>query len=124
MSCGCVYVELGSGEVEFLGEVTRKARKQRVCTECKRNIERGEFCETARGLEDGTPWVVRTCSDCLSIRDVFFCHGYAYNSILDDLRYHLEDVGGEVSSECILALTSQARDTVFGMIEKVWEEQC
>ena len=45
------------------------ARQQHRCDECRRVIRAGEHYERVRGIWDGIPDVLKTCPDCLAIRD-------------------------------------------------------
>jgi hypothetical protein len=119
--CSCVYV--GDYEhPEFHRAVTRKAIKEHVCCECNRTIRRGEKYEYVSGMWDAYISNHKTCGDCLSIRDVFYCEGFFYTMLKESLWEHLRDVDGEVSEDCFVELTLGARSVVCDMIEKIWED--
>lgn len=120
-SCGCVYSDGDEGEsCDFMNTNEQKARKKHRCTECRRTISPGERYEYTAGSWDGDFSVYKTCEHCLSLRKEFFCNTWVYTSVIDDLQYHLEEVGGKVKSECLLRLTDPARGTVIKMIDTIW----
>ena len=47
--------------------VTRKARKEHECCECRQTIEKGQFYEVVTGCWDGVWSEFKTCSDCVAI---------------------------------------------------------
>lgn len=121
MSCSCVYVDDGDYErPEFVDERVVEARKKHVCTECRREIVPGEKYERASGKWDGCIETYKTCMDCISVRDAFFCGSYGYSAIWQDLYEHI--LCGPVDVECLVALTPAAREKVCDMIEESWEE--
>ncbi len=120
--CACVYVDYET--CELIDGGMRKARKEHVCTECRRTIERGERYEYAFTSFDGGTDTYKTCVDCVSVRDSFFCNGWGYTMVWEDLEEHFSNViwkNGDVVSECIVPLTKAARDRVCDMIEEHWE---
>ena len=119
MSCSCVYVD-GYELPEFSDSRIYKAKKDHVCTECYRKILPGEKYERVFGKWDGAVETYKTCSDCLSVRDVFFCGSWGYTSIWEDLYSHIAE--GSIDSDCLVALTPRAREKVCEMIEESWEE--
>ena len=40
--------------------------------------------------------------------------------VLDDIRDHIEEIDGEISSDCILSLSNEARDVLFDLIEDAY----
>ncbi len=119
-NCACVYVDVDDPPDFFLSQQVR-ARKQHKCAECGRSIGRGEEYERVSGKWDGRMDTFTTCLDCVSIRDQFFCDGFCYTNLLEDLGEHLFSVGGHVDSACLAVLSPRARDMVCDMIENVWE---
>jgi hypothetical protein len=90
-----------------------------TCGECGYEID-GEKHEVFIGAwEEPTKsyQVHITCVDCLSIRDEFFCEMYCYGDVLSEVSDHVYDLSGEISSECLLALTPRAREMVLDMID-------
>ena len=121
--CACVYVVDREG-VDFISETMRTSRKTYKCSCCGRAIGRGERYEHTQGKWWGEFDTFRTCEDCLSLRYAFFCDGFYYGpEMYECLSNHIEDVGGKISSDCILPLTAAARDWVFDEIQEVWDEQ-
>lgn len=123
-SCGCVYAE-----PEFVYEVVTEERVTATrnagsCCECGRAIKKGDVYEhyVGKESESGPTVTFFTCADCLSIRDEFFCGSWVFGLVLDDLAAHINDVDGEVSSECLLRLTKKARERVIDMIDEVFKE--
>jgi hypothetical protein len=121
-SCGCIWVDDSYGP-EFICETNPVARIEHKCGECNRVIKPGEKYERASGCWDGRLETHKTCGDCLSIRASFFCAGWAYGGLWEMLGDHINDTRGEISSECILPLTPDAREGVFELIEKAWEDR-
>ena len=123
MSCGCIYV----GDTEPY-RVVLEPTKQVVstlltCGECGYEID-GEEHEIFVGASEEPPkahHVHITCADCLSIRDEFFCDGWGYRSVLEDVAQHVYELEGEISSECLLALTPRAREMIIDMIDDTFE---
>lgn len=98
----------------------RVARKHHKCCECSRVIIPGETYRDESGIWD-KPKSFKTCRDCLSIRNAFFCGNWIYREVMDNLYDHLREFDGEVSSDCIVELTPKAKDVVFGIIDEIWE---
>ncbi|RLJ20013.1 hypothetical protein DJ031_06805 [bacterium endosymbiont of Escarpia laminata] len=67
---------------------TPKARKEHKCYECGGTIKPGEMYERVRAKWDGEMMVIKTCQDCVEIRDALsemecFCwsHGGLYEEV-------------------------------------------
>lgn len=120
MECACVAVDIDNYP-EFFEEKTRKAVKPNKCSECRRVIEPGERYEHVAGKWDGHFETFKMCSDCLSIRKSFFCEGFSFGGMLEELGEHINYMNGEVSGDCIKPLTPRAREIVCEMIEREWE---
>ena len=118
-NCSCIYVAVDDF-AKFYSIKIRKARKEYKCSECNRIIEIGEKYEYVRGLWEEGFNTYRTCLDCLSIRNEFFCDGWYYTSLHEYLLEHIRDTGGQISENCILKLTRGAKDIVFNMIDDLW----
>jgi len=120
-NCGCIYV--GDDDPAELYKATHpKAKKSHKCSECGCDIKPGEGYERVFGKWDGDSSTYKTCSDCLSVRDVFFCDGFYHGMIWERLTEHICDMRGEIASECLIALTPKARANVCEMIEAEWKE--
>lgn len=120
MDCACVYVGGYDGPNLYWVKM-RIARKPNTCIECERTIEPGEKYEHDQSRYEDWWSSHVTCLDCKSIRDSFFCDGWLFGSMLDNLHEHIENMNGEIASECIVPLTPRAREMVCEMIEKAWE---
>jgi len=113
--CGCVYLDY-DGCCEFSDSQTRKARKTHQCDECGREILRGEQYEHAVGKLDGDFFQNKTCADCLTIGDEFFCGSWAWGNLLEDLLYHF-DSGADLEVCCLDNLTATARRRVVKLFD-------
>ena len=120
-NCACVWVETGDCEPDFYNDTRRRARKVHQCEECGREIAAGEEYEFVTGKWDGSISVYKTCADCLSIRDSFFCDGWLHGGMWEALDEHLCDIGGVVASSCLEALTPAARARVIERIDDLWD---
>ena len=119
MGCSCVYVDTDEA-LSFYTETSPTARKQHKCCECHRVINPKEKYEKIAGMWDGRFDTYKTCSDCTEIRNAFFCNGWIFEHVFEDLKYYIEDVAGEVSESCLADLTPGARSIVCEMIELCW----
>lgn len=107
--CSCDY------EVpEFFTKETRKAKKRRRCTECRRFIQPGEAYEHVFGKWDGYVSAFETCSICLDIRQhtlsiiPCFCSSYGdlIRDALDELWYYKCENPGAWFKVARLAVTA------------------
>lgn len=121
--CSCIYVDADDGP-DFYNERMPIARKEHICCECSRKIERGETYENFSGKWDFTFSSFKTCIDCLSIRHAFFCESWIFGEIYEDLWEHISEVDGQISTDCILSLSPRAKETVLDMIDRLWEDEC
>lgn len=122
MSCSCIYVDTDT-LAEFHSEKIQIARKQHKCCECGDIINPGEKYEYVCGCWEGDFSVYKTCEDCQNIRNEFFCEGWNYGFILGDLYEYIAQEGGQVSEDCLLELSAEAREKVFEIIEEIWEDK-
>lgn len=124
MECSCIWVNQDRDiDGAWFEPRTPKALKSHRCCECHRKIKKGESYNCESGVWGGSFMSFKTCSDCLSIRKSFFCDGWIYESMMEYLKEHIGEAGGQISSDCITPLTSRAKDIVFGMIEEVWDRE-
>jgi len=122
MKCSCVYVGYDCGDSCYiLQEKIVRAAKPHKCGECGSDICKGEKCEIAYIVQNIQVSTEKTCMNCLSIRREFFCDGWTYTCILDDLREHISGVKGDISESCIASLTPKARERVCEMVERSWD---
>lgn len=52
-------------------QLTRTAKKQHTCCECRRPIHAGDKYEYSSGVWDGKPDSFKTCLSCVEIRDEY-----------------------------------------------------
>jgi hypothetical protein len=74
---------------EFSRSVLHTARKAHKCSECGREIGKGERYEYATGRAEEL-FVNKTCAHCIDAREwlVKECGGYAFGCIQEDLTQH------------------------------------
>lgn len=119
--CSCVSIDVGMAEMpEFFRRSRPTARTMHMCTECHRVIQKGEMYELCVGKWGGDFLTFKTCTDCLSIRNSFFCGVWGYGQLISDLQNHVGELAGEVDESCLVGLTDRARDIVCEMIEGSW----
>ena len=118
--CSCVYVG-DYDQPSFSKQIIRKAFKTHKCCECGRIIPIGEKYEVISGAWEGRFGTYKTCSDCLSIREEFFCEGFFFEQMFEYLKEYLNECDGEVPSGCLLSLTPDAMTRVCGMIDEIWQ---
>jgi len=121
MECSCIYVDDNWGPSCFR-KVDRKARKDHACTECGCVIRSGEKYRYESGIWDNIPASYKTCSDCLSIRDNFFCNGWIFSNVWSDLRDHVFEMRGQISEDCITSLPSKAKEKTIHIIQEYIEK--
>ncbi len=73
---------------KFYHLTMRKARKVHKCYECRSEIKPNELYEDVRGCWEDRPLTIKTCSDCIEIREALeempcFCwmHGSLLNAV-------------------------------------------
>jgi hypothetical protein len=91
--CACILVDSYDSPA-FYNAQRRKARKDHICDECGCTITPGNVYENATGKWDGCLDTFKCCSDCLSIRDSFFCDGYLHGGLWEYLSVHISDMNG------------------------------
>ena len=120
--CSCIYVDSDNAP-DFYRDRMLIARKEHTCGECGRTIEPGETYETFSGKWNFTFSTHKTCIECLSIRNAFFCESWIFGKIHEDLWEHIMDLAGQISAECILSLSPRAKEKVLDMIDRLWEDE-
>lgn len=120
-NCGCIYIS-NLEYPTFYREIIRKAKKPHKCIECRKTISPGETYYYTTGKWDGNIEVYKTCFDCQSVKNAFFCESYFFGTIWDDVQEHIDEMEGNISSDCLLKLTKGARDKVCDLIEEVWQD--
>ena len=107
------------GYAEFATDKIVKARTSHKCDECNRTIEKGELYEKTTGKWEGEFYTYKTCSDCLSLRKIFFCtwrYGELWNDFWEDFCYWRDDDKSPYFYK-LEALTPRARDIILEAIE-------
>lgn len=121
--CSCIYVEVDGGDrAEFYKSKIIKARKDHICYECGEPILKGDSYERVTAKWDRDIDTIKTCRNCLSIREEFFCDGYLHGTMWDDYEEHIRYSDGEISSECIMNLTDRAKEKTFEIIQSIWDD--
>lgn len=118
--CGCIYVD-SYDSPEFYSVSIRRARKRYRCQECLKDIQPGASYQYVAGKWFGSFDQIRTCLTCCSIREVFFCEGFEHYNLYEYLDEHIENMGGDIASECLVKLSPEARAIVCDKMEGVWE---
>lgn len=121
MDCSCIYIG-NYDPPEFHRETYPTARKEHICTECSRAILLGEKYTNEKVKWEKEFNTFKTCIDCLSIRNTFFCDGWYYTMLYEYLQEHINEMDGEISEDCIVELTPIAREKVCSMIENYWKD--
>jgi len=120
MGCSCVYIQTGVGEIATFHHITNPiARVEHTCDECGGTINPGDHYERSVGKWGDDFNTFTTCPVCLEVRNAFFCGGYYYGMIWEDLCLHLRELDGTVP-DCIADMTPAARDKVCEQIEDIW----
>jgi len=104
MDCACVWVD-NEGGPEFMKTTTPIARKEHLCSECRRDILKGEKYRIDRGVWDGEFSSHKICLDCLSLREEFFCDGWTYEHIWDDMHMFINECRGDIGDDRLANLT-------------------
>jgi hypothetical protein len=86
------------------------------------SIVPGSCYERYKGLDEGDFFTHKTCSDCLSVRNEFFCDGWVWGNVWERVEEHVFDMDGDISSDCLLRLTPRAREHVIELIDNYYGE--
>jgi len=125
VGCGCIYVDVECGE-RIVHKAHRWQRQwhELKCDECGRVIQPGEKYEHVEAIwGEGRPLEVhRTCVICHEIREEFFCYGYIYGMVWEDIRTHFEELGDDIPSDCIAKLSKPAQEYLCDVIDQWWGE--
>ncbi len=73
---------------------TRRARREHVCTECRRTIRSGERYSLARALYDGGWDIYKTCEHCRVGQEwlVDVCNGFQHAGLEEDVDEHAREI--------------------------------
>ena len=123
MNCSCVAVENDGDWADLISKTKPTAKKKHKCHECYRAILPGEQYEVQKYVFDWAFETHKTCSECVEIRDMFFCEGYRYGSIREDFIDDLIDADCDLSESCIAVLSSKAQGIVCEILEECWESR-
>lgn len=116
----CLIEADGGESSEFCNQAKKMAARQHKCNECGRTIVAGELYEYISGKWDGVFMVHKTCADCLSMRDAFFC-SWCFGLIWDDLREHVYGSYGSIVYYCSGKLTPCAAQKVATLVDNAIE---
>jgi len=114
-------------EAHFYEDKIVRSTKPRRCVECNVEIPPGEKHELVRAVWD-PPFSfdkikrMRTCKDCLSVRNQFFCNGWIFGEMWDMVSCHIDEMDGQIASSCLVGLTPKARADICDIIEELWKE--
>jgi len=93
------------------------------CYECSRQIKPGEEYISIEYTDDEDERKrMSVCADCQSVIDEFFCGGYTFGRVWENVQDHVYDLAGGISSDCLVSLTTVAREKVCDLIEEVWSD--
>lgn len=84
MDCFCDFAD----PPEFYHQATPMARKSHKCYECGCEITKGERYERVRAKWDCQVSTIKTCPDCVAVRDAMEdmpCFCWLHGSLLDDV---------------------------------------
>lgn len=121
MNCSCINA-CDDDFAEMISEKQVKARKTHRCVECRKAINLGDEYYSETVFYDGKKETIRTCLDCKSARDAFFC-SWQFGEIWSDLLSEIDSNDGDLSQSSIAGLTPGARAKVCDLIEDYWEEE-
>lgn len=126
MECSCA-VDVYAGDCEpvsLLNVKIRKAVKDHICQECKRDIPKGEEYEYVSYLFEGKFWRDKTCKDCLTARKQFYPRGgHCPGGLWFDIKEEINDSGGEIPEACISRLTPIARGRLCDMLNDFYQQE-
>ena len=124
MECLCTIEVISDYEpCHTLKNTSPIARKDHKCDECGCLIPNGDQYLNYVGIfgRKGRFFIHKTCTDCKSIRDVFFSDGFLFETLWEDLHEYIDEHVGEIPENCITELTPKARNKVCELIEQAWE---
>ena len=121
--CSCIYVDIGDDPNWFKEHMVRVNSSVRRCRECGKFFRPLEKHEKIRiQWYDKKPEEYRTCVDCVSVREKFFCEGYFFTRIWEDIQEHISEMDGVIDSSCIVDLPKRGRDMLCDRIEQYWDD--
>lgn len=101
--------------------VTRTARKEHRCYECRETIVPGQKYEYCSGIWDGSPSAFKTCLSCVEIRNHFACDGWIFGELWRDLEENFfPDM--KAGGPCMEGLSPEAKGRLFDLRMKWLED--
>lgn len=120
MQSGCEIDPDHNSTPKAFNEADRQAQTPHFCCECQRVILPGETYRYESGIWDGRPNAYKTCVDCLSLRNTYYC-SFIFGEIWSGLAERIAENEGEGYADSRLAkLTPGAREKVCELIEDAW----
>jgi hypothetical protein len=85
-------IETADDRVEMISESRPKARKEHICSECRRTIQKGESYTVEVYHFDGDFTTHKTCRHCMVVRDWLAreCGGWLFGGVAEDIQEHVE----------------------------------
>jgi hypothetical protein len=74
-------------------EEVRKAKKEHICSECRRAILKKENYRNVFGVWENKPTTFKTCSHCMIPQDWLRkeCNGFLHGNLEDEILEHAEE---------------------------------
>lgn len=122
MECACIDLDVDDYCL-LLSSNKPRARKEHKCYECGKIIYPGCLYLVENTLFESNFTSYKTCLDCLSIRDVFFCN-YYYGQIWEKLSERIWDGGiDDCFGKDVLKLTLKAKEKVLKLMNEVQRDR-
>ena len=113
----CLIDSISDGEqAQVFRSKDRIAKKEHRCCECGRQILIGEKYRYESGVWGYGPDSHKTCLDCISVRDVFFC-SWTFGAIWEDMHELVLDYDGGLPAKKINAVTTAARELIVDIVD-------
>lgn len=107
MGCSCsINIDVDSND--FHSEKMVKAKKEHVCRECGRAILIGERYEYVFAKSEDHSFTVKTCSECVEIRNCFMC-SWHYGRVFEYINNEI----GDLNLSGLEDLSPAARELFF-----------
>lgn len=104
--CTCLYGGFDDyDEQGFQTRITRRARKEYQCVECREPIRKGDSYVHFASKFEGRIFTNRTCVLCEEIREALYCDGYFFGRLWADVRDQIFDRTG-LTVACVDKLTT------------------
>ena len=113
MGCSCIYRSPAEEFVQ-LQYAIRTAGKEHTCAACGAKISKGEKFRINQGWwwEYGPTKIIThaTCLGCDQLGEFFFCDGWSYCSLLQDIADHFNDTEPPPDLCCLDGLPPEAAE--------------